>query len=62
LHVKNLQKLIKPKKVSCVDNHGRSAVHIAAHKGAIKFLNLLAEKGADFSIPDKEGQTPLHLA
>ena len=48
--------------VACVDNHGRSAVHIAAHKGAIKFLHLLAEKGADFSLPDKEGQTPLHLA
>lgn len=32
------------------------------HKGAIKFLQLLAEKGADFSLPDKEGQTPLHLA
>ena len=39
--------------VGCVDNHGRSAVHIAAHKGTIKFLSLLAQKGADFHLPDQ---------
>lgn len=79
-----------------MDNYGRGAVHIAAHKGTrnhlrqcfilynwffvkltgnknckitqnskqgtIKFLELLAQKGADFSSADGEGQTPLHLA
>ena len=48
--------------IGCVDNHGRSAVHIAAHKGTTKFLHLLAQKGADFSSADQDGQTPLHLA
>jgi len=48
--------------VSSVDNVGRSAAHIAAHKGSIKFLQLLAAKNCQFSLPDKEGQTPLHLA
>ena len=31
-------------------------------QGTIKFLELLAQKGADFSSADGEGQTPLHLA
>ena len=30
--------------IGCLDNHGRGAVHIAAHKGTIKFLDLLAQE------------------
>ena len=48
--------------IGCTDNHGRNAVHIAAHKGTTKFLQLLADKGADFTSADQDGQTPLHLA
>jgi len=47
--------------LNSIDKAGRSALHLAAHKGSYKILELLTERGGDIHIKDKDGQTPLHL-
>ena len=44
------------------DKLGRSAMHVAAEKGADLMIYMLAEMGADVNITDNEGETPLHKA
>lgn len=44
------------------DNEGRTALHSAAELGWDKVAKLLLERGADPSVRDAEGKTPLDLA
>lgn len=44
------------------DNEGRTALHSAAELGWDKVAEVLLERGADTSIPDAQGKTPLDLA
>lgn len=44
------------------DEHGRTAVHYAADRGAEGIMQLLLEAGGDPNRRDKHDDTPLHLA
>lgn len=41
---------------------GQTVVHLAVEKGQALMLHFLAELGVKLSVPDREGNTPLHLA
>jgi len=44
------------------DEHGRTALHAAAEEGWIYYAEILLKRGAQVSIPDHEGDTPLDYA
>ena len=48
--------------VDLVDNKKRSALHIAASRGADDLVHLLLQQGANPNVQDCNGNTPLHLA
>ncbi|KAK2844540.1 hypothetical protein Q5P01_011199 [Channa striata] len=48
--------------VNKTDHSQRSALHLAAQKGNVRFLKLLLSKRANWLQKDLEGMTPLHLA
>ncbi|XP_067365737.1 inversin isoform X2 [Channa argus] len=48
--------------VNKTDHSQRSALHLAAQKGNLRFLKLLLSKRANWLQKDLEGMTPLHLA
>jgi ankyrin repeat protein len=56
--------LVTDLKIDCriTDNLGKTAMHIAAEKGADLMLYMLAEMGANVNQVDNEGDTPLHKA
>ncbi|KAG9119878.1 hypothetical protein FRC07_004884 [Ceratobasidium sp. 392] len=39
---------------------GMTALHQAALKGNEEFVRMLLDLGADFDLPDQQGNTPLH--
>ena len=39
-----------------------TCLHYAAERGKLDVVEYLIEKGADFRVADKSGQTPLHSA
>ncbi|KAK0144300.1 Inversin [Merluccius polli] len=48
--------------VNKTDHSQRTALHLTAHKGNVRFLKLLLSRRADWLQKDLEGMTPLHLA
>ena len=48
--------------VDCIDEYGRTAVHIASRNGQLESLKSLIELKCDVNIADKNGETALHLA
>ena len=48
--------------VNAPDNNGNTPAHAAAAKVAFEAMIKLAKCGADMSIQNKKGETPLHLA
>lgn len=50
---------VKQKLAGLEDN---TLLHVMAEKGAVKFVELLIEKGADVNVKNSNGDTPLHLA
>uniref|UniRef100_A0A8C8DLY6 Inversin n=1 Tax=Oryzias sinensis TaxID=183150 RepID=A0A8C8DLY6_9TELE len=48
--------------VNKTDHSQRSALHLAAQKGNVRFLKLLLSRRANWLQKDLEGMTPLHLA
>ncbi|WPA99592.1 uncharacterized protein RHO25_004210 [Cercospora beticola] len=48
--------------INCKDEEGRTAVHSAALFGAAKFLEALAERGADLNTKTGRGKTALAIA
>lgn len=42
------------------DSRGRTMMHLAAIRGDIDLLEMLFDNGADFSLTDRKGNTPLH--
>jgi uncharacterized protein len=48
--------------VNAVNEMGLAAAHGAANRGSDDIIELLAQKGARFDVPDKHGRTPLTWA
>lgn len=49
--------------INAVDNEfGNTALHHAIEQGSLSFTRILLEKGADVSLQNKDGNTPLDLA
>ena len=48
--------------VNAVGPKGRTALHYAAAAGFLEVMTVLLDHGADFTIRDDQGETPLHLA
>jgi ankyrin repeat protein len=48
--------------VNQVNNHGETALHAAAHRGANSLVRFLVSNGADLEMKDKYGRTPLVIA
>jgi hypothetical protein len=48
--------------INALDQHGRSALHVAVDKAPFHMVKLLLDLGADIHFPDTEVRTPLHLA
>jgi ankyrin repeat protein len=44
-----------------VDNHGLTALHLAAKGGSLQMIRLLLKRGAAMDAVDDIGRTPLHL-
>jgi hypothetical protein len=44
------------------DTYGNSAYHFAIYKRDVKTLQVLLDRGADFELCTKKGETPLHFA
>lgn len=59
-----VEKAVKanPKLVKETDKTGMTLLHWAAVKGNSAVLEFLLEKGADVSVKDSDGRTPLHCA
>ena len=48
--------------MSIGDEAGRMSLYLAARKGHIEVLKLLLDKGADISVANADGWTPLNAA
>ena len=48
--------------VDCVDEYGRTAIHVAARNGQLEPLKSLIELKSNINVKDKNGETALHLA
>uniref|UniRef100_A0A8C1ZLK0 Inversin n=1 Tax=Cyprinus carpio TaxID=7962 RepID=A0A8C1ZLK0_CYPCA len=48
--------------VNNTDHSQRTALHLAAQKGNVRFMKLLLSRHADWRLKDLEEMTPLHLA
>jgi ankyrin repeat protein len=48
--------------VNAVGLKGRTALHYAAAAGFVEVLTILLDHGADFTLRDEQGETPLRLA
>ncbi|XP_052003163.1 inversin-like isoform X1 [Xyrauchen texanus] len=48
--------------VNKTDHSQRTALHLAAQKGNVRFMKLLLSRHADWRLKDLEEMTPLHLA
>jgi ankyrin repeat protein len=48
--------------LSTIDNHGRTALHIAVERGHYEIFMLLLEAGADITAVDRDQRTVLHEA
>jgi hypothetical protein len=51
---------IAAKDINARDDHGRTALYLAAEHGDIGEVRLLLDKGADVNTKDNAGDTPLH--
>jgi ankyrin repeat protein len=62
--VEEVTRLIRNEKcnIDALDQHGRSALHVALEAAPFGMIEVLLDLGADIRIPDTEGRTPLHLA
>ncbi|GAB1319911.1 hypothetical protein MFIFM68171_10121 [Madurella fahalii] len=60
--VERLLTLPDPINVNGVDDHGKSALHMAAVRGNVKIARLLLDRGADINAQDANGRTALHEA
>src|SRR3989339_1199806 len=54
--------LLKGANPDQIDDCGRTAAHAAAENGYIEIIELLASKGANFTIKNKWGKAPLDAA
>ena len=50
------------KKITILDDTGRSDLHYAACDGDLAAVQKLVSRGADVNLQDKHGWTPLHFA
>ena len=50
------------KKITTLDDTGRSDLHYAARDGDLAAVRKLVSLGADVNLQDKQGWTPLHFA
>ncbi len=48
--------------VNEIDNHGRSAIHVATLCNVLEIVEILLQQGAAANVQDVDGETPLHLA
>lgn len=48
--------------INATDQHGKTALHLAANSGQISAVNYLLEHKADVTASDNSGSTPLHVA
>lgn len=59
-------KLFSVESMETTDNHGETAIHLAAENGHIRMLKVMMEKGINVNLtedaPAEAGMTPLHLA
>ncbi|XP_075270487.1 ankyrin repeat domain-containing protein 6 isoform X5 [Opisthocomus hoazin] len=60
--VENVVQLINRGAKVAVTKHGRTPLHLAAHKGHLHVVQVLLKAGCDLDIQDDAGNTPLHLA
>ncbi|KAM6208519.1 ankyrin repeat domain-containing protein 6 isoform 3-T3 [Sarcoramphus papa] len=60
--VENVVQLINKGAKVAVTKHGRTPLHLAAHKGHLHVVQVLLKAGCDLDIQDDAGNTPLHLA
>ncbi|XP_010285580.1 PREDICTED: ankyrin repeat domain-containing protein 6 isoform X1 [Phaethon lepturus] len=60
--VENVVQLINKGAKVAVTKHGRTALHLAAHKGHLHVVQVLLKAGCDLDIQDDGDQTALHRA
>lgn len=66
-NTKLFDQILKQSSDSCalvnqIDQHGRSAMHVATLCNATDIVEILLEHGAAANVQDVDGETPLHLA
>lgn len=59
-HRELVSDLIQPDVINRIDRCGNTPINLAADEGHIDVMRLLIEKGADISIPLRNGQNILH--
>jgi tetratricopeptide (TPR) repeat protein len=59
---KNDQGKTEAENIEAKDDQGRTALHVAAHRGRIEEVKLLLDKGANIEARDNDGNTPLICA
>uniref|UniRef100_A0A8C3GVI5 Ankyrin repeat domain 6 n=1 Tax=Corvus moneduloides TaxID=1196302 RepID=A0A8C3GVI5_CORMO len=60
--VENVVQLINRGAKVAVTKHGRTPLHLAAHKGHLHVVQVLLKAGCDLDIQDDAGDTALHVA
>ncbi|XP_042659038.1 ankyrin repeat domain-containing protein 6 isoform X5 [Tyto alba] len=60
--VENVVQLINKGAKVAVTKHGRTPLHLAAHKGHLHVVQILLKAGCDLDIQDDAGDTALHVA
>ncbi|CAL1534371.1 unnamed protein product, partial [Lymnaea stagnalis] len=63
-NAKEVARIIKadPTRLRAKNNHGQTALHVAAAKDHIEVVEVLLEQHPDIDALDNDGNTPLHLA